>query len=81
MDKELTGLSLSLSGVKEERDQWPRWLGYYSYSNLNSKNLPIIVLSAMKYGWALDLLIREVVLSNSALGLVHVLKAEVSDCF
>ena len=53
-----------MSGVKEENDRRPRWLKYYSYSNLNSEKLPIVPLSNIQYGWDLDRLIREVVISN-----------------
>ena len=81
MDKDLTGLSLSLSGVKEERDRWSQWIGEYSYSNLNSETLPISAIYAMQYGQALERLIREVVISDPELGPMHVLKADVSDCF
>ena len=35
----------------------------------------------MQYGRALDCLIREVVIDNPALGLLHALKADVSDGF
>ena len=79
--KELTGLGLIPPGVKEERDRRPRWLGNYSYYNLNAENSPIAALSAMKYGRALDGLIREVVTADSTLGPVYVLKADVSDGF
>ena len=33
---DLLGLRLIPPGVKEERDRWPRQLGDYSYTNLNS---------------------------------------------
>ena len=76
--KELPGLRLSLQGLKEERDRWLWWLEYSSYSNLNYKNVPISALSAMQYGRFLDQLIREVVISDPALGPVHALKVDVS---
>ena len=81
VDKELPGLNLIHLGVKEDRYQWPRWLGYYSYSNLNSRILPIAALSLMQYGRALECLIREVFISNPELGPVNVLKVGVSDGF
>ena len=79
--RELPGLRLRSHGVKEERDRRPRWLGDYSYSNLNIKDFPIDALSAMKYGWALDRLIKEVVIADPALGPVYVLNADVSNGF
>ena len=77
--KEIPGLRLSPAGVKEERNRRSRYLGNYSYSNLKSKTLPIAAISAMQYCRALERLIREVVISNPALGPVHVLKADVRD--
>ena len=79
--KELRGLRLIPPRVKEERDRRPRWLGDYSYSNLNSKTLPISALSAIQYGRDLDRLIREIVIADPTLGPVHVLKADASDDF
>ena len=78
---ELLGLRLSPPVVQEDRDRKPWWLGYFSYSNLKPKKLPIAALSVMQYGQALDRLIREVVIAEPALGPVHSLKADVSDGF
>ena len=81
VDKDLPGLILIPSGVKEERDQRTRWLGNYSYSNLNYETLPIAAMSAMQYGQALERLIKEVIIAYLALGQVNVLKEDVSDGF
>ena len=81
MAKEILGFRLILSGVKEERGQRPRWIGYYSYINLNSETLPIFALSAIQYGRALDHLIRDVIIANPVLGPVHALKMDVSNGF
>ena len=81
MATELPGLRLSPPVVQEDRDRKPWWLGYFSYSNLKPKKLPIAALSVMQYGQALDRLIMEVVISNPALGPIHVLKVDVSDRF
>ena len=48
--KYLPGLGLSLPVVKEKRDRRPRWLGDYSFSNLNSETLPIAAMSTILYG-------------------------------
>ena len=79
--KDLTGLRLSLLRLKEERDRQPQWLGYYSYSNLNSDTLTIATMSVMQYFRALECLIREVVIANPALKPVHILKTDFSDGF
>ena len=81
VDKEILGMRLIPPRVKEERDRRPRWIGDYSFSNLGYETLPIAAISAMKYGWALDRLSREVVIAYPELGLVNVLKADVSDGF
>ena len=62
--KDLPGLRMIPPGAKEERYRRPRWLGDDSFSNLNSKILPITAMYAMKYGRALDRLIREVVIDD-----------------
>ena len=79
--KELPGLSLIPTGVKEERYQRPRWLGDYSFSNLNSETLPISAMSSIQYVWSLERLIRQVFVSDPALGPVHVLKADFCEVF
>ena len=79
--KEIPGLRQRPPVAKEERDRQPQWIGDYSSSNLHYENLTISAMYAMKYGWYLESLIREVVISNPVLGPVHVLKADVSDGF
>ena len=79
--KELQGIRLRPLGVKEDRDWQSRCLGDYSYSYLNSETLPIAIMPTMQYGRALERLIKEVVISNPALGPVHILKADVIDVF
>ena len=79
--KRLPGLRLSPPGVKIECDHWPRWLGDYSFNPINVKTLPICDLLAMQYGRCLDHLLREIVYADPKLGLVHMIKADVSDGF
>ena len=79
--KRLPGLRLSPPGVKVERDRKPRWLGDYSYYKTNSETLPVACLSTMQYIHALDRLLREIVFAGPALGLVYILKADVSEGF
>ena len=67
--------------MKEDRDHRPRWLVNYSFSNIHFEILPISDLYAMKYGRALERLIREVVIADPALGSVHVLKEDNRDGF
>ena len=81
MTKELPGLRMSPPGVKEESYWRPRWLGDHSSSNINFETVPISALSSMQYSRALEPLIREFVIADSALRLVQVLKANGSDGF
>ena len=77
--KAVLGLSLIPLGVQEERNQRPWCLVDYSLSHLNSKTFPIATMSAMQYGRDIERLIGDVVISDPALGRVHVLKADFSD--
>ena len=79
--KELSGLRLIPLGAMEENDQRTKWIGYYSYSNLNAETLTIAALYTVQYGRMLDRLIREVIITEPALGPIYVYKADVSDRF
>ena len=79
--KRLPGLRSIPTGVKLDRDRRPRLLGDYSYFKTNAETLLVICLSVMKYGRALDRLIRKIVYADPALGYVYLLKADVSDGF
>ena len=79
--KELPGLRLIALGSMEENYRRPKWIGYYSYSNLNAETLTIAALYTMQYGRMLDRLIREVVITEPALGPIYVYKADVSNRF
>ena len=81
MAKRLPGLRLSPPGVKVEQYKRPRWLGDYSYFKTNAETIPVAYLSDMQYGCALDRLLCKIVFADLALGLVYLLKADVSDGF
>ena len=72
-------LSLIPPVVNDDRDLRLWWLGDCSSSNLNYETLPIATMFAMKYGLALERLIKEVVIAEPALGLIHVLEADIRD--
>ena len=75
--KELPGLRLISPGAKEDQDWRPRCIDDYIFTYTNVKYLPIAVLSAIQYGWDLDCLIREVLIADTSLGPVYILKADV----
>ena len=64
LSKELSVIRLIPPEVKEERYQWLRWIGDYSYSNINADILPTATLSTIQYVQALDHIIREVVIAK-----------------
>ena len=69
VSKDLTGISLVPPIVKEDQDWWPRWIGGYSYSYIETKYLTISDLSDVKYVQA-NRLVIEVVLAETFLGTV-----------
>ena len=79
--KELPVLILIPPVVKEERDRQMRWLGDYSFRDLNSGTLTISTMSAMQYGPALECLVRKVIIADPVLVPVHILKVNVSGGF
>ena len=79
--KYLMILGLSPPGLKEEQDRRSRWIGDYIYSTLNLETLPISALSHVQYSWALDRLIREVVIADPTLRPFYVLKVDVINGF
>ena len=81
LDKELLGMRIITPGLKEKREGQPRWISDYSYSNINTDYLPIAALYAMEYGQALDHLIREVMIADTSLVPVYVLKTDISNGF
>ena len=76
-----SGVAVDPPGVKIERDCRPLWLGDYSFNPINAETLPICDFSAMQYGRCLDRLLREIVYADPKLGLVHMIKADVSNSF
>ena len=78
---DLPGLRVSPPGVVPQRDRRPRWICGYTWSQVNQETLPLAPLEAMQFGHALDRILRELLLSDPALGPVHLLKLDISDGF
>ena len=55
----LPGLRLSPIGVKLDRDRQQRWSGKYILNTINTNNLPLLKLTSMKYGRALDRFLQQ----------------------
>lgn len=79
--KNLPGLRLSPPGVVPQRDRRPRWIGDYSWYDVNDDTLPLAAMEAMQFGHALDRILREILLANPAFGPVQLIKVDISDGF
>ena len=77
----LPGLRISPPGVVPQRDRRPRWIVDYSFSGVNAETLAIAAVDSMQFGHALDRILREILLSDPALGPVQMLKVDISDGF
>ena len=53
----------------------------YSFSGVNAETLAIAAVDSMQFGHALDRILREILLSDPALGPVQMLKVDISDGF
>jgi len=78
---DLPGLRISPPGVVPQRDRRPRWICDYTWSQVNQETLPLAPLESMQFGHALDRILRELLLSDPALGPVDLLKLDISDGF
>jgi len=79
--KTLPGLRLSPPGVVPQRGRRPRWIVDYSWWDLNEDTLPIAPSDAMQFGHALDRFLREILLADTKMGPLHMLKLNISDGF
>lgn len=77
----LPGIRASPPGVVPQRGRRPRWIGDYSWSNVNQETLPLFAAESMQFGHALDRILREILLANPAHGPVHLTKTDLSDGF
>lgn len=77
----LPGLRISPPGVVPQRDRRPRWIVDYTFSGVNPETLAIAAVDSMQFGHALDRILREILLSDPALGPVQMLKVDISDGF
>ena len=79
--KDLPGLRLSPPGVIPQRGRRPRWIVDYSWWDVNDETLPLAPKEAMQFGYALDRILREILLADPALGPVYLSKLDISDGF
>ena len=77
----LSGLHISPPGVVPQQDRRPRWIYDYTWSKVNKDSLPLAPLEAMRFGHALDRILRELILADPVCGPVQLLKLDISDGF
>ena len=56
--RQLPGLQISPPGVKVFRYRRLYWLGDYIFNTINDNNLPLLHLTSMQYGQAIDRLLK-----------------------
>ena len=59
--KDLPGLWVSSPGVIPQRERRRRCICDYSWSSMNDETLPLAAMEAMKFGHALDQILREII--------------------
>ena len=79
--KDLPGLRLSPPGVVPQRERRPHWICDYSYYQINDETVDLFFKESMQFGHALDRILREILLSNPAFGLVNLIKIDIADGF
>lgn len=79
--KTLPGLRLSPPGVIDQRDRRPRWVGDYTFYNVNEETIPLVARECMQFGSALERYLREILLADPAFGPVYLAKTDISDGF
>ncbi len=79
--KTLPGLRLSPPGVIDQRDRRPRWVGDYSFYNVNAETVPLAARESMQFGQALERFLREILLADPRFGPVYLAKTDCSDGF
>ena len=77
--KDLPGLRLSPPGCVPQRDWMPRWICDYTFSGVNPESLDIFERQYMQFGHALDRHLRKILLANSALGPLYLIKVNISN--
>ena len=77
--KEWPGLRYSPPGVVPQRGRRPRWIVDYSFWGINEETLPLAALESMRFGTALDRILREILLADPAFGPVYLMKVDLSD--
>lgn len=79
--RNLPGLRLSPSQIKEERDRKPRFIADHRTSKVNDHTLPTVAPEAMQFGGTLFRVAQQVHHANPQFGPVHFSKFDLKDAF
>ena len=79
--KDIPGLCLSPIGVVPQHDRRPRTICDLTFFGVNDATQPAAAVESMQFGYALERLLRHIVLSNPAYGPVRLAKVDLSDGF
>ena len=77
--RNLPGLRISPPGVVPQRNRRPRWIGDYTWSEVNQQTIPLVPQESLQYGRAFDRFIRHILLADKRYGPVYLLKCDLSD--
>ena len=78
--KQFPNLRIS-PGVVPQRNRRPRWIGDYTWSNINNETQPLSPNNAMQFGHALDRYLREILLADPSNGPIYMSKLDIADGF
>ena len=79
--KDLHGLRLTPPGVVSQRERRTKFICNYSFSDINENTVPIAPMEAMKFGHALDRIIRNILLSDPKCCPTYLQKVDISNGF
>ena len=78
---ELPNVRISPPGCVPQCNRRPRWICNYSWSDVNVETLDLAAKDSIQFGHALDRILREILLSDPALGPIYLMKIDISDGF
>ena len=76
---DLPGLRLTPPGVVPQCDRQPRFVCDYTYLFINHDTGPITPIEVMQFGHALDMIIRNILLSDPKFGATYLHKINIAD--
>ena len=78
---DLPNVRISSSGCAPQQNRRLRWICDYSWSDVNAETLDLAAKGSMQFGHALDHILHEILLADPSLGLIQLMKSNISDGF